>query len=108
MDDEMRLWKDELAKIIKKYLTTDYTLIDSRQLVGLLQCVFVKSFEVPNIKHSCSAIVKTGMAGYHGNKGAVICRFVIDDASICFVDCHLAAHQKEVLARNMDWYFFSY
>ena len=33
--------------------------------------------------------VKTGMGGRHGNKGGILARFVIDDTSICFINCHL-------------------
>jgi len=101
-DDEMRLWKDMLTKSLQKNVEFEYTLTDARQLVGLFQCIFVKTSEIPNISHIGSSMVKTGLAGYHGNKGAVVSRFVIDDASFCFVNCHLAAHQKEIAARNMD------
>lgn len=98
----MRLWKDMLTKSIQKNYTTEFTLIDSRQLVGLFECIFIRTSQLPNLKHVGSSIVKTGLSGYHGNKGAVISRFVIDDGSFCFVNCHLAAHQKEINARNMD------
>lgn len=30
------------------------------------------------------------MGGRYGNKGAILARFVIDDSSICFLNCHLA------------------
>lgn len=40
------------------------------------------------------------MAGVLGNKGAIIARFVIDDSSLCFINCHLAAGQNQKMARN--------
>lgn len=40
------------------------------------------------------------MAGMLGNKGAIIGRFVVDDSSVCFINCHLAAGQNQKTARN--------
>ena len=38
----------------------------------------------------------------HGNKGAVAVRFQIDDSSLCFVNCHLAAGQTQANSRHND------
>jgi len=35
-------------------------------------------------------------------KGAIVARFVIDDSSLCFINCHLAAGQSHTRARNQD------
>jgi len=29
-------------------------------------------------------------------------RLLVDDSSLCFVNCHLAAHQANISARNND------
>jgi endonuclease/exonuclease/phosphatase family metal-dependent hydrolase len=42
------------------------------------------------------------MGGLHGNKGALILRFVLDDSSMCFINCHLAAGQSHTAHRNND------
>lgn len=34
-------------------------------------------------------MVKTGLGGYHGNKGGIGIRFMIDDSSFCFVNSHV-------------------
>ena len=55
--------------------------------------------------------VKTGLGGGTvtlGNKGAVGLRFKIKlqaqrSLTLCFVCSHLAAHRKDVEARNRDW-----
>lgn len=53
--------------------------------------------------HDVSSInCKTGMGGLYGNKGALLCRFVVDDTSLCFVNCHLAAGQRHKLDRDND------
>lgn len=35
-------------------------------------------------------------------QGAIAARFTIDDSSVCFINCHLAAGQKHVRERNTD------
>ena len=35
-------------------------------------------------------------------KGALVLRFILDDTSLCFVNCHLAAGQSQTLSRNND------
>ena len=55
--------------------------------------IFVKSSEKPNISDVAKISVKTGMGGRYGNKGAILARFVIDDSSICFLNCHLAVRR---------------
>lgn len=35
-------------------------------------------------------------------QGGIVARFVIDDSSICFINCHLAAGQSHVRQRNAD------
>ncbi|THC89260.1 hypothetical protein EYZ11_011293 [Aspergillus tanneri] len=58
--------------------------------------------ESQHIKNVSAAEVKRGMGGLHGNKGALILRFVLDDSSLCFVNCHLAAGQTQTAHRNND------
>lgn len=57
----------------------------------LFTCIFVKSSESSRLRDIAKINVKTGMGGRTGNKGAVACRFVIDDTSLCFVNCHLVS-----------------
>ncbi|KAJ3055090.1 hypothetical protein HK097_011532, partial [Rhizophlyctis rosea] len=103
-DHRVKLWQDRLIRAVREYKPgIAYRVLQSVQLMGLFQVVFVKDSgvggRVTNVRSSC---VKTGLKGYHGNKGGIATRFIIDDTSFCFVNCHLAAHQKEVSARNHD------
>lgn len=43
-----------------------------------------------------------GIGNIYGNKGAIVARMVIDDTSICFINVHLAAGQRQKSARNAD------
>lgn len=36
------------------------------------------------------------------SQGGIVARLVIDDSSICFINCHLAAGQNHIRARNAD------
>ena len=42
------------------------------------------------------------MHGRYGNNGAIVARFVVEDSSICFINCHLAAGQGHKRAHNRD------
>jgi hypothetical protein len=40
-------------------------------------------------------MIKTGLGGSSGNKGAVIVRFKLDDTSIALVNCHLMSGKNK-------------
>ena len=104
MSHQYRAWRDHLQKCIDETMpsTDSYNLLHTANLVGLFTCVFVKTSLRPRIRNVSAAEVKLGMGGLHGNKGALIVRFILDDSSICFVNCHLAAGQRQTVHRNND------
>ncbi|XP_020583993.1 type I inositol polyphosphate 5-phosphatase 4-like isoform X1 [Phalaenopsis equestris] len=81
-----------------------YCLVASKQMVGILLMVWVRSEirdEVKNIKVSC---VGRGLMGYLGNKGSIAISMSLHQTSFCFVCSHLTSGQKEgdELRRNSD------
>lgn len=104
MSHQYRDWRDYLIKTLDDYMPADdlYHLLHTAPMVGLFTCVFVKSSIRDRIRNLSGAEVKRGMGGLHGNKGAVTVRFQVDDTSLCFVNCHLAAGQSQANARNND------
>ncbi|KAF2279934.1 DNase I-like protein [Westerdykella ornata] len=103
MSHQYRAWRDYLQRIISEYLPSErYTLLHTAELVGLFTCIFVKDSEMSRIRDVSAAQVKLGMGGLHGNKGALIVRFFMDDSSVCFINCHLAAGQTQTMHRNND------
>ena len=104
MSHQYRAWRDHLTRCLQDFMPTDtnYVLLHNASLVGLFTCIFVKSTLRNSIKHVHAAEVKRGMKGYHGNKGALVVRMVLDDSSMCFLNCHLAAGQNETMHRNND------
>ncbi|KAF1986524.1 DNase I-like protein [Aulographum hederae CBS 113979] len=104
MSSQYRAWRDHLARCLDEYTPSNlsYTLLHTANLIGLFTCVFVKSTERQRIRDVNAAQVKLGLGGMHGNKGALIVRFILDDSSLCFVNCHLAAGQGQTQHRNND------
>ena len=76
-------------------------MIESQVMVGLMLLVFAKR-GCPEISLVEASNVKTGLGGHYGNKGGIGVRLLVEDTSFCFVACHLAAGQGEVVARNAD------
>ncbi|THH32183.1 hypothetical protein EUX98_g2010 [Antrodiella citrinella] len=97
-------WYDRLILAVRLAMpsTTPYTVIHTENLVGLFSCVFIKHTERNALKNISITTIKRGMGGRYGNKGGIISRFVIDDSSLCFINCHLAAGQSHVRQRNAD------
>lgn len=104
MSHQYRDWRDFLMKSLDDYMPADdlYHLLHTAPMVGLFTCIFVKSSIRDRIRNLSGAEVKRGMGGLHGNKGAVAVRFRIDDTSLCFINCHLAAGQTQANARHSD------
>ncbi|KAJ5754301.1 hypothetical protein N7533_003844 [Penicillium manginii] len=104
MSRQYRVWIDHLTRTLHECMPLEesYVLLHSSNMVGLFTCVFVKHKERHNIKNINASEIKRGMGGLHGNKGALVFRFVLDDSSMCFVNCHLAAGQTQTAHRNND------
>lgn len=107
MTHRYMLWHDYLISIIDaNFGKNAYKIIKTDQMVGLFSCIFVKTGLEEHIRQCDSNVVKTGFRlmnkSLHGNKGGIATRLVIDDTSVCFVNCHLAAGQSNVLTRNVD------
>lgn len=95
-------WQDRLGRDITDFFNENYNLVHSSNMVGLFTCIFVKARDSPRIHSIKSGKTKTGLGGLHGNKGGIGVRFMMDDSSLCFVNCHLAAGQNHILQRNKD------
>ncbi|KAI1280082.1 Endonuclease/exonuclease/phosphatase [Xylaria sp. FL0933] len=104
MSHQYRDWRDFLVRSLDDFMPADhlYHLLHTATLVGLFTCIFVKSTLRDRIRNLSSADVKRGMGGLHGNKGAIIVRFMVDDTSLCFINCHLAAGQSHANSRHND------
>ncbi|KKA26138.1 hypothetical protein TD95_004885 [Thielaviopsis punctulata] len=104
MSHAYRDWRDFLQRTLDDYMPPNqpYYALHTATLVGLFTCIFVKASMRERIHDLYATDVKRGMGGYHGNKGAIVIRFMIDDSSLCFVNCHLAAGQSQANSRHND------
>ena len=75
----------------------------SKYLVGLLVCIFVKAPHKPRVKHVHTDSVGVGVMGVMGNKGGASIRLQFYDSTLCFICTHLAAHRENVAGRNADF-----
>lgn len=104
-DDGARygLWTDRLKEALRcVYPTISYRLVLCQSLVGLLLVIFIREDELGSLSGMACESVKTGLGGYHGNKGSLLGRLILRDSSFCFINSHLAAGHHKVAARNSD------
>ncbi|KAL5070784.1 hypothetical protein RYX36_021671, partial [Vicia faba] len=73
----------------------DFHCIISKQMVGIMISVWVRSDLTQFIRHPCVSCVGCGIMGCLGNKGSVSVRFLLHETSFCFVCSHLASGGKE-------------
>lgn len=104
MSHQYRDWRDHLTRCLDEFMPRDeiYHLLHTAHLVGLFSCIFVRAPLRDRIRSVSAVEVKRGMNGLTGNKGAIVIRFVLDDSSLCFINCHLAAGQTQTKDRNAD------
>lgn len=103
MSHQYRDWRDFLVRSLDDHMAGElYHLLQTAHMVGLFTCVFVKADLRARIHGLATTEVKRGMGGLHGNKGALVVRFMVDDTSLCLVNCHLAAGQSQAAHRHND------
>ncbi|XP_057780883.1 type I inositol polyphosphate 5-phosphatase 4-like [Salvia miltiorrhiza] len=81
-----------------------YCLVASKQMVGILVTVWIKTDlrdAVRNLRVSC---VGRGLMGYLGNKGSISISMSLHQTSFCFICSHLTSGEKDgdELRRNSD------
>ena len=60
-------------------------------MVGLSIGLFARRNRTSQITDIATSKVKLGFSGKVGNKGATLIRFLFQDTSFCFLNCHLAS-----------------
>uniref|UniRef100_A0A1J3CCH6 Type II inositol 1,4,5-trisphosphate 5-phosphatase FRA3 n=1 Tax=Noccaea caerulescens TaxID=107243 RepID=A0A1J3CCH6_NOCCA len=94
-------WLDMIGKTLDE--GSSFVRVGSRQLAGLLICVWVRNDIKSHVGDVDAAAVPCGFGRAIGNKGAVGVRLRIYDRILCFVNCHFAAHLDAVNRRNADF-----
>lgn len=108
--DEPRLqnWCQYIESALKPMGT--YLQIARCQLVGMLVLIYATPEFTAQVTDIETAMVGCGYTGLMGNKGAVAIRLMVGGngqpgtgRSLCFVNCHLNAHQHNVKRRQEDF-----
>jgi len=87
----------------KKLGERKYIKIRTVRLQGLVLSVYVKRTRLLSVRDISEDIVRTGLGGLWGNKGAVGLRLVIGGVNICLVNSHLTPHDHQLDARIADY-----
>lgn len=110
-DNDFSSEEDDSPSIIVPELTTPnntnqmrYSLIKSKQMVGIFVTIWVKKELVQHIGHLRTSCISRGIMGCLGNKGCISVSMSVLQTSFCFVCSHLASGEKEgdELRRNSD------
>ncbi|CAH2002137.1 unnamed protein product [Acanthoscelides obtectus] len=80
-----------------------YRCVALIRLVGMQLAVMVNIQHYPHVSNISYDTVGTGLLGKMGNKGGVAIRLQLHNTTLCFVNCHLAAHVEEFERRNQDY-----
>lgn len=94
-------WLDMIGKTLDEGST--FELVGSRQLAGLLIAAWVRNNIADHVGDVDVAAVPCGFGRAIGNKGAVGLRMRVFRRTMCFVNCHFAAHLEAVKSRNADF-----
>ncbi|GAB2218462.1 hypothetical protein Droror1_Dr00001686 [Drosera rotundifolia] len=94
-------WIDMIGSVLEEGFT--FERVGSRQLAGLLICVWARNTLKDHVGDIDVAAVPCGFGRAIGNKGAVGLRMRLYDRTFCFVNCHFAAHAEAVNRRNDDF-----
>lgn len=80
-----------------------YSLIVSKQMVGIYLTIWVRRELVQHISHLKTSCISRGIMGL-GNKGCISVSMLLHRTSFCFICSHLASGEKEgdELRRNLD------
>ncbi|KAG9129412.1 hypothetical protein Leryth_018474 [Lithospermum erythrorhizon] len=94
-------WLEMIGKTLDEGLS--FVRLGSRQLAGLLIAVWVRNSIRSYVGDVDAAAVPCGFGRAIGNKGAVGLRMRVYGRTMCFVNCHFAAHLEAIGRRNADF-----
>ncbi|KAK7087452.1 inositol polyphosphate 5-phosphatase K-like isoform X2 [Littorina saxatilis] len=97
---EVKEWIDTVSWLLATY---DFVRVKYRQTQGIVTILFVKRHLLPYCNGFESEVTRTGFGGLWGNKGGVSIRLEVYGVNVIVINCHLAAHQKYVAERIIDY-----
>ncbi|XP_022146438.1 type IV inositol polyphosphate 5-phosphatase 9 isoform X2 [Momordica charantia] len=95
-------WNSMIREALKKKVRQNFKCIISKQMVGIMISIWVRSELHPFIRNPSVCCIGCGIMGCLGNKGSVSVRFRLHETSFCFVCTHLASGGKEGDEKNRN------
>jgi hypothetical protein len=98
-ESNMLTWEQTISRTLLGMYgakSQEYTMMLSRQLVGIVLFVFVRMPVVRHLRDVQADIVKVGFKGMAGNKGGIAVSMFLGGSAVSFVCCHLAAGLRHV------------
>ncbi|XP_073981738.1 inositol polyphosphate 5-phosphatase K-like [Rhodnius prolixus] len=93
-------WTNAIRNVLVKY---GYVKAKTVRLVGIILSMFCLRKHIIHLRDMQNICTRTGLMGLWGNKGGVSQRLQIYGCSICFINCHLAAHDHLQQERVADY-----
>ncbi|KAI3764001.1 hypothetical protein L2E82_14001 [Cichorium intybus] len=93
--NSFRAIKGNKSNIESSMIQQEFRCLISKQMVGILISVWVRSDLHPFFRNPNVSCVGCGIMGCLGNKGSVSVRFQFHETSFCFVCSHLASGGRE-------------
>ncbi|BGO96216.1 hypothetical protein JCM10020v2_007953 [Rhodotorula toruloides] len=100
------VWRKAIDEALERQEGVSYARVHSRQLVGALILIYIRSDVKDHVGDVTSASLATGLMGLMANKGAVgvrLRRRRWKDTPLTFVNSHLAAFVPNVAQRNAQF-----
>eukprot|EP01063_Lacrimia_lanifica_P034343 TRINITY_DN6325_c0_g1_i1.p1 TRINITY_DN6325_c0_g1~~TRINITY_DN6325_c0_g1_i1.p1 ORF type:complete len:664 (+),score=232.70 TRINITY_DN6325_c0_g1_i1:102-2093(+) len=94
--------EEDFQRTLEAALGHAYYNVEQYSMSSIRLFLFAKREHRRSITQRQITHVPTGFGGYAQNKGGVVVAFALRETRLCFVGCHLAAHQEKVEARNSD------
>ncbi|XP_051541546.1 inositol polyphosphate 5-phosphatase K-like [Myxocyprinus asiaticus] len=98
------LFTDQWSELCMDTLSRfGYVLVASQRMQGVFLLVFSKFCHLPFLRGVQTQSTRTGLGGYWGNKGGVSVRMMLFGHPVCFLNCHLPAHMRNLEQRMEDF-----
>ncbi|XP_019738346.1 inositol polyphosphate 5-phosphatase K isoform X2 [Hippocampus comes] len=98
------LFSDQWSELCMDTLSPfGYVLVASQRMQGVLLLVFSKFVHLPFLRGVQTQSTRTGLGGCWGNKGGVSVRMTVFGHPVCFLNCHLPAHMRNLEQRMEDF-----
>ena len=91
------------TKVRNALVPHDYVKLRTIRLLGIVLSVFCRRKHLIHVKNLETQITRLSLGGYLGFKGGVSVRLTLYGVSLCFVNCHLSAHDHQVDKRIEEY-----